>query len=254
MPAIEALADPKEPIETPFLADVAGEPLQPRRLSRLVKTGFVLAAILALVALWRWTPLAHWAEPGTVETSLKALATSYWGPAIVILIFIGSGLIAFPVTLLIAGTAAAYGLWPGLAYATVGSLASAVVSYYIGLRFGQEGLRSLMGPRINRVSRHIKSQGIFAVTAMRLMPVAPFLLVNLVAGAMRIRMTDYFIGTALGLAPGLLLMSALGPQAMRAMTHPSVSDIGMLAAFLLAWFLISIGLQRLVSRTRSPHP
>jgi len=37
MPAIEALADPRKPIEAPILADFTGEPLQPRRLSMLLK-------------------------------------------------------------------------------------------------------------------------------------------------------------------------------------------------------------------------
>ncbi len=254
MSTIEALADPEKPIEAPLLADFPGQPLQPRRLSTILKAALAVAAILALVAVWRWTPLAAWTEPKAIETTLRMVAASAWGPAIVILIFVCAGFLAFPVTLLIAGTAAAYGLWPGLAYATAGSLMSAAASYYVGRRFGQEGLRSLMGPRINRVSQRVKSQGIFAIATMRLMPIAPFLLVNLVAGAMRIRMVDYFIGTLLGLAPGLILMSALGPQALRAILHPSVADIGMLCAFLLAWFFISLGLQRVVSRARGSHP
>ena len=42
------------------------------------------------------------------------------------------GLIAFPITVLIAATAAAFGPAAGLAYATAGSLLSAIVTYAVG--------------------------------------------------------------------------------------------------------------------------
>lgn len=250
MSTIEALADPRKPIEAPILADFAGEPLQPHRLSTFLKMALAAIAVLVLVGAWRWTPLVEWTKPEAIEASLNTVAASPWGPAIVILIFVLAGLLAFPVTLLIAGTAAAFGTWSGLAYATAGSLASAMASYAIGRRFGQDGLRSIMGPRINRIGQGIKSQGVFAVATVRLMPIAPFLLVNLVAGAMRIRLLDYVIGTLLGLAPGLVLMSALGHQVLRVITQPSLSDIAMLVGFLFAWFGLSLGLQRFISRTR----
>ena len=50
------------------------------------------------------------------------------------------------------------------------------------------------------------------MATVRLVPAAPFTLVNLVAGAMRIRFLHYLAGTALGLLPGLAVMAALGAR------------------------------------------
>ncbi|MFC7551959.1 TVP38/TMEM64 family protein [Pseudoroseomonas wenyumeiae] len=130
------------------------------------------------------------------------------------------GLVAFPVNVLIVATAAAFGLWPGLLYAAVGAMVSAVLTYLVGRRMGPGLLRKIIGPRINRVSRSIANNGILAVTMVRLMPIAPFTLVNLVAGAIRIPLLDYVVGTALGLAPGLLLMTALGDRLLRSLLSP----------------------------------
>jgi phospholipase D1/2 len=52
---------------------------------------------------------------------------------------------------------------------------------------------------------------VLAVAAIRLVPIAPFTLVNLIAGASKIRFADYLLGTVIGMAPGLVLMSALVP-------------------------------------------
>ena len=119
------------------------------------------------------------------------IAEASWGPVLVIAIYVVAGLVAFPVMLLIAVTAATFGAWPGMLYAAAGSMASALVTYLIGRRLGAELLRNLLGPRINRISRGIARRGVLAVAAIRLVPVAPFTLVNLVAGASRVRPLDY---------------------------------------------------------------
>ena len=45
---------------------------------------------------------------------------------------------------------------------------------------------------------------------------APFILVNLGAGALRVRLRDYVLGTALGLLPGTVLISLFMRQVQRA--------------------------------------
>ena len=125
-------------------------------------------------------------------------------------IFLAGGLVAFPVTVLIAATAATFGPWLGFLYAATGAIASALLTYFIGALLGRDVLRNWMGPRLTRIRERIVRQGVLAIAAIRMVPVAPFTLVNMVAGASGIRLLDYIAGTLLGLLPGLILMSALG--------------------------------------------
>jgi phospholipase D1/2 len=156
--------------------------------------------------------------------------------------------VAFPVTVLIAATAAALGPWPGLPYATAGVLVSAVLTYAVGARLGKDALRNVLGPRLNRIRRKIARQGILAVATIRLVPLAPFTVVNLVAGASAIRPTDFVAGTALGMAPGLIVLSILGHQVVRILSQPNAADLALLVAAIAAWILVSVGLQVLVSK------
>ncbi|WP_083747342.1 VTT domain-containing protein [Pseudoroseomonas deserti] len=247
LPQIEAVADPARAIGTKMLlADFTAEDGTPHGMPFWLRVALVAAPVLLIVLMWRYTPLSAFLNPETFSASMQN-ANGAWGPLLALGLFMVLGLIAFPVNVLIVATAAAFGIWPGLAYAAVGALVSALLTWMVGRRLGPKLLRKLLGPRINRISRSIARNGILAVTMVRLMPIAPFTLVNLVAGAIRIPLLDYMVGTALGLAPGLVLMTALGDRLLRIMTEPSLRDILGFVAVLVAWGAVSWGLQSLVS-------
>ena len=97
------------------------------------------------------------------------------------------------------------------------------------LAIGRDTLRAVIGPRLKRVQRRIVSGGVLAIAAIRLVPIAPFTVVNLVAGASEIRIGAFVAGTILGMLPGWIVMSALGHQLMRIISGPSAADVALLA-------------------------
>jgi phospholipase D1/2 len=249
---VEALADPESPINIAGLIGANGTaPPARRRLRTLAKLGVVVAAVVLVLLLWRYTALQELTRPGVLEGFLSGIAENPLAPAMVILLFVCAGLVGFPVTILIAATAVSFGAWPGLPYAAAGAMASASVTYGVGAWLGARALRRFLGPRLNRIRRGIARRGILAVTTVRLVPVAPFTLVNLVAGALKVSLADYLIGTALGLAPGLAAMSLLGDQLARILARPTVFDVGILMAVVIAWIGLSLGLQPLLARARA---
>jgi len=246
---LAAVADPRRPLPATGLIDRALASVKARWRGLLRIVPIVLAVALLGLA-WTTTDLAGWAQPERLQQSLHGLSGTGWGPPLVIGAFNLGGFVMFPVTVLIAATAAAFGAWPGLAYAAGGSLASALACYLAGLVLGETALRAVMGPRLHRIRDGIARRGVLAVATIRLVPIAPFTLVNLVAGAARIPILDYTIGTALGLAPGLIVLSTLGDRLLSILRHPSAGEIVILLAVLAAWVALSVGLQALVSRRR----
>ncbi len=247
---IQAIADPEQPLAMPeFLAAENAAPQGERWLPRMLAAGLGLLLLVGLVLAWRYTALAEIADPRVLHSWL----TQFDGAALAAIVIAGfllGGLVAFPVTVLIAATALALGSWQGLLYATLGSMASALSTYVIGRVIGTQPLRDLMGPRINRVGRSLARQGIVAVAAVRLLPIAPFSLINLVAGAIGVPFLYYVAGTFLGLAPGLLTMSILGGQALDILSDPSLGDMAVMAAIVVGGIGLSFGLQRLLSSAR----
>jgi uncharacterized membrane protein YdjX (TVP38/TMEM64 family) len=80
------------------------------------------------------------------------------------------------------------------------------------------------------------------MTVLRLLPVAPFTVVNLVAGASEIRTRDYLLGTLFGMAPGVALMSVFGDRLGAWLRHPDFANLAVVVfvaalALLLTWAL-----------------
>jgi phosphatidylserine/phosphatidylglycerophosphate/cardiolipin synthase-like enzyme/uncharacterized membrane protein YdjX (TVP38/TMEM64 family) len=248
---IESIADPERPIA---LEAITSQEFTGRGFrvpfANLAKIGAALLFVLGLTAIWNLTPLADQLTPAAIEAALTSVAASPWAPAYVLAAFLGGGLVAFPVVLLIAGTAAAFGPILGFTYATVGSLASALLTYGIGAWLGRRPLQSILGPRLSRIRNRICRSGLVAVAAVRLVPIAPFTLVNMVAGACRIPMGAYLGGTALGLLPGLFAISVLGHQIFRYIIDPNPADFALLIAAALLWLALIIAGQALAVRAR----
>jgi phospholipase D1/2 len=125
-----------------------------------------------------------------------------------------------------------------------------VITYGIGAAIGRDAVETVLGPRLHRVRRSITKRGVLAVAAIRLVPIAPFTLVNLVAGASRIPFADYVLGTVIGMAPGLILMSALGHQIWTMISEPTPTNILLFVLAVLAWLIVSIGAQALLLHWR----
>jgi uncharacterized membrane protein YdjX (TVP38/TMEM64 family) len=250
--ALEEIADPYEP---PSLRAVAGS-LFNRLRPKFDGTGLAVLAAIALVAVltlaWSYTPLSQIADPDTVRGLFKGAAREPWAPLLVLAVFVAAGLVAFPVIVLIAATGAVFGPWLGFVYALIGVLTSALVTFVIGARYGQRPLRRMIGPRLERIRRQIERKGVVAVAAIRVVPIAPFTIVNLVAGASAIRLLDFVAGTLLGMIPGLVVLSMLGSQIVRVLSDPAPFEIALLAGAIVAWIALSFGVQALVSRLWRP--
>jgi uncharacterized membrane protein YdjX (TVP38/TMEM64 family) len=83
-----------------------------------------------------------------------------------------------------------------------------------------------------------------------MVPIAPFTAVNLVAGASRIRFSDFILGNVLGMSPGMLLMTAMGHQVFLTLIEPTALSVAILVAIVLGWIALSIALQFALLRIR----
>lgn len=249
--ALEEFGDPERPIAAPeFAKSFVGERPPARRIRRFAKIIGAGIFIVLLMLAWRFTPLSTLTSPRTIGAWFADIAANPAAPAIVLAVFVVGGLLVFPVTLLIAATAATFGPWLGFAYAAAGAIASAMLTYGVGVLIGRETLESVLGPRLNRIRRAITRHGVLAIATVRMVPVAPFTVVNLAAGASRIPFVDYMLGTIVGMLPGLILMSALGYQIFNVLTAPTPLNVSLFVLAVVAWIGASLGIQALVTRSR----
>jgi phosphatidylserine/phosphatidylglycerophosphate/cardiolipin synthase-like enzyme/uncharacterized membrane protein YdjX (TVP38/TMEM64 family) len=245
------LADLDEPLTAGHIAEHIAQAPQRRRLRDIfARFGIVLLVLAGLALL---AGLARQIDRTWVESAFniaQAYAGSPLGAALVVGVFVVASQLLVPVTLLIALTGAAMGPWLGFVYSMVGALAAAVVTFAIGRVIGRERLRRWAGRRLSAVSTALGRRGLIAMALIRLVPVAPFTVVNLVAGVSEIRLRDFTLGSAIGLLPGLVLASLLGDQLGQWLRQPNAAGL----ALLLGCVIMIIVLARLVegwSRARA---
>jgi hypothetical protein len=111
--------DPERPIDPDTLvADlVPREEARGRVRTRLVVIAAVIVALTAAALAWRYTPLSAWLDPARLIDAGETLSESPLAPLYVILVFIGAGLVLFPLTLLIGVSAIIFGPVLGAMYA-----------------------------------------------------------------------------------------------------------------------------------------
>jgi phospholipase D1/2 len=118
-----------------------------------------------------------------------------------------ASIVAVPLGIIIVASALLFGPLSATAYVLAGATLGGVVSYAIGNYLGHDGLQRFAGERINRISRRLAERGLLSVIIIRLLPIAPFAIVNMIAGASHLRLRDFIPGTLLGMLPGTLIIA-----------------------------------------------
>ena len=198
--------------------------------------GVVLVAMLLLAIAWVWTPLRTWLDVDLIVATLRDFGHAF-GPLAAIVGFAAALTVAIPLSFLTLVALVAFGPWAGLGCVFAGGLIGAALSYGLGRGLGRDVIERLAGPRINRLSHRLASRGVLAVIVVRMVPMAPFAVINMVAGASHIRLRDLLLGTAIGMAPSTLAMAFFIDQIATAMRHPTPLTFALL---LLTVVLIAV--------------
>jgi len=223
------LADMEKPMEIERLLDQLGSAEDPEtKPLSLWKPLVVLAALVALAVAWRWTPLAGWISVEQLHRWAETAGQAGWTLWAVLAVYLIAGLVMFPVTLLVGTAAIVFGPMESVLYSLAGCLLSAALSYAIGRRLGRETVRKVAGGRLNRLSKRLAKRGVLTVVLVRVVPVAPFSVVNMVAGASHIAFRDYLIGTAVGMLPGIVLVTLFSDSLAGVMREPQWQDLAVL--------------------------
>jgi phospholipase D1/2 len=257
-PALDAVMpdrdvfDPEQPLDPDrIVADlVPQEQGRNGTRVRLIGIGVAVAGLACMALAWRLTPLHEWLALDRLVGLGDALREQPWAPIAVLLVFVGAGLVAFPLLVLVAVAAMVFGPLLGPLYTLVGATLSAALTFAIGRRIGRETVRKLAGQRVNDLSRRLAKRGLVTIAFVRMLPIAPFSIVNVVAGASHIRWSDFLLGTVIGLLPGIVTMSFFIDRAIAAIRDPDAGSLMLLAVAVALIVALVTALRRMLRATR----
>lgn len=200
----------------------------------------VLVGLLMLTLIWNDVSFSRWE---LVEQSLQAFKLQHPALRMTVLI-LGVALacvLAIPLTItsllviLLAGPIGGGACL--IAGATLGGAASFMLGKWLGLGL----VAKLAGSRIGAFDQVLQRHGIRSVVVLRLIPIAPYAIVNMLAGVSSIRLRDFLFGTVLGMTPGVILIAVFIDNLIGVAKRPTTAGLMLVFVWLavvlaISWF------------------
>ncbi|MEX1298386.1 MAG: VTT domain-containing protein [Desulfotignum sp.] len=230
--------------------------------SSLVKKLFLLILIAGMAVLFFAMGLQEYLTLEFVKTSQQRFQEIYSRqPVRVIALFVA---LYIPVIALNLPGATILGLAAGALFgaltgtviisfaSTIGASLACLVSRYLFRDWVQKNF----GSRLERINEGIRKEGAFYLFSMRLIPVIPFFVINMVMGLTPMRLWTFYWVSQLGMLPGTFIYVNAGSQIARIDSLAGIVSPGLIGSLaLLGLFpLAAKKLLAAVRRGRSEQP
>ncbi len=237
-----SVADPERPVGLSelskiFSADDSLHSPQPKSGPAWGKIAILAVIVAGLTALWQFTPASELMDAKRIVAWAQEFGGHWWAPILTILAYTPACIVMFPRAPITLFAVVAFGPWLGFAYAMIGLEFASWTTYAAGQFLDRDTVRRMAGRKLNDIIQVLRRRGLIAITALRLVPLAPFSVEGVVAGAVGVKLWHYMLGSAIGMLPGTLVATVFGEQLKAAL-----DDTGSINYWLIGGALLFVGI------------
>ncbi|WP_211252219.1 FAD-dependent oxidoreductase [Marinobacterium jannaschii] len=147
---------------------------------------------------------------------------------------------------------ALFGLWWGLLIVSFASSLGALLAFLVSRYLLRDTVQARFGSRLQAINDGVARDGAFYLFTLRLVPVFPFFLINLLMGLTPIRAVTYYWVSQLGMLAGTLVFVNAGTQLAQLESLSGILSPALLISFaLLGLFpLLAKGVLGMVQKRR----
>lgn len=200
-------------------SETAADPVSKK--SVWIQRGILVAAILALVAVYFLVPAVHeWVNSvfamfATGDFSAASEFMAQYGPAAAVVSFLlmvfQSVIAPLPAFLITIANANLFGWWQGAILSWTSAMAGAALCFWIARVVGREAVEKLAGKNgVRQMEEFFQRHGTQSVLIARLLPFVSFDWVSYFAGLTSMRFWSFFLATGLGQLPATIVYSYVG--------------------------------------------
>ncbi len=128
---------------------------------------------------------------------------------------------------------ALFGLWWGLLLVSFASTIGATLAFLVSRYVLRDVVQLRFGERLQAVDRGIAKDGAFYLFTLRLVPVIPFFVINLVMGLTRLPVKTFYWVSQVGMLAGTLVYVNAGTQLGRIESMSDILSPALLGSFIL---------------------
>lgn len=202
---------------------------------KILIAGLLLAGVTAffVLDLGRFFSLSFLKDS---QSSFQALFAEQ--PVLVVLVFFAAYVAVTALSLpgaaiMTLAAGASFGLVLGTVMVSFASTVGATLAMLAARYLLRESIQARFGRRLDDIHKGIEQEGAFYLFTLRLIPVVPFFVLNLLMGLTRIRTWTYFWVSQIGMLAGTLVYVNAGTQIAQIDSLQSIASPGLIGSFVL---------------------
>ena len=196
----------------------------------------VLLVIALIAAVFFAFDLQRYLSLSYLQSSRQVLPSYYVDHQLLTIasymaIYILVAALSFPgaVILTLAG-GALFGLWLGLLLVSFASTIGATLAFLSARFLLKDAIQNKFGEKLTAINKGIEEDGPLYLFTLRLVPLFPFFIINLVMGLTPLRTASFYLVSQIGMLPGTFVYVNAGTQ---------LGKIESAAGILSPWLLFS---------------
>lgn len=199
----------------------------------------VIAGIITAVVLFNYLGLAHYLSLDYLKDSREKFVLLYTEnrlPVIAayMLIYILVTALSLPgaAVLTLAG-GGLFGFWTGLVAVSFASSIGATLACFVSRFLLRGWVQGRFGNRLTVINRGIREEGSFYLFTLRLVPVFPFFVINLLMGLTKMPLFTYYWVSQVGMLPGTAVYVNAGKELAKVDSLSGILSPGLLISFVI---------------------
>ena len=150
------------------------------------------------------------------------------------LVYVLATALSFPgATIITLAGGAVFGLWQGLLIVSFASTVGATLAFLASRFLLRDWVEARFGPSLADINAGVNREGAFYLFTLRLIPVVPFFLINLLMGLTRMKVWTYYWVSQIGMLAGTAVYVNAGTQLAQLESVQGILSPTLLGSFVL---------------------
>ena len=206
---------------------------------KLIQRIAIVGAIIVLIVLFKVLGLGQYLTLDYLKSSQEKFTILYNNNqiaviAVYMLIYIAVTALSLPgaAVMTLAG-GAMFGFWVGFVVVSFASTIGATLACFVARFLLRDWVQNKFGDRLTAINEGIAKEGAFYLFSLRLVPIFPFFVINLVLGLTNLRLLTFYWVSQVGMLPGTMVYVNAGKELAKIDSLAGILSPGLIVSFVI---------------------
>jgi uncharacterized membrane protein YdjX (TVP38/TMEM64 family) len=206
---------------------------------KLIQRIAIVGAIIVLIVLFKVLGLGQYLTLDYLKSSQEKFAILYNNNqvaviAVYMLIYIAVTALSLPgaAVMTLAG-GAMFGFWIGFIVVSFASTIGATLACFVARFLLRDWVQNKFGDKLTAINDGIAREGAFYLFSLRLVPIFPFFIINLVLGLTNMNLLTFYWVSQVGMLPGTMVYVNAGKELAKIDSLSGILSPGLILSFVI---------------------